>query len=337
MAFVSKMYCVTLLVLALWPSQTSSRLLNNEPSMVAKHEQWMAFHERIYENDVEKTRRFKIFNENVQLIEELNNMNRGFTLGVNAFADLTNEEFRASRTGYKRQPMSKPKSQSFRYENVTEVSSSIDWRTRGAVTPIKDQGECGCCWAFSTVAATEGLNYLKEGKLLSLSEQQLVDCDTNNEGCEGGLMDTAFDFIYRRGGLTTESNYPYTATDGTCNTEQAALQAASISGYEDVPVDDEAALLKAVTHQPVSVGVDGGGFDFQFYSGGVFDGECGTDLDHAVAVIGYGSAGEGEEYWLVKNSWGTMWGENGYMRIKRGADAKEGLCGIAMMASYPIA
>lgn len=184
----------------------------------------------------------------------------------------------------------------------------------------------------------EGLNQIKTGKLVSLSEQELVDCDTEfDEGCEGGLMDTAFDFIKSHGGLTTEANYPYKATDGKCNTKRAAVNSVSIHGHENVPANNEKALLAAVAHQPVSVAIEGGGFDFQFYSGGVFKGECGTDLDHAVVVIGYGvEKKDGSKYWLVKNSWGTGWGEKGFMRIKRGDGPKEGLCGIAMDASYPI-
>ncbi|XP_074270339.1 senescence-specific cysteine protease SAG12-like [Silene latifolia] len=322
-----------------------SRVLNDETrSMIERHEQWMTLHGRVYKDVVEKSNRFTIFSENVKRIEELNSLNRGFTLGVNAFADLTNEEFKASRTGFNKdllskQIMSKSKSKSFKYENFTVSSSTMDWRMEGVVTPVKDQGQCGCCWAFSAVAATESLHKLKTGALISLSEQELVDCDTEYDtGCEGGLMDFAFDFIHQNGGLTTESNYPYKAADGTCNKNQASDPVASISGYEDVPQNDEDALLKAATNQPISVGIEGSGFDFQFYSGGVFKGECGNELDHAVTVIGYGVAQDGSNYWLVKNSWGTMWGEKGYMRIMRGVKGKsEGLCGIAMMPSYPIA
>lgn len=202
----------------------------------------------------------------------------------------------------------------------------------------------GCCWAFSAVAAIEALNQIKTGKLVSLSEQQLVDCDTVlDAGCEGGLLDTAFEYITTHGGLNTEANYPYTATDNTCNAKRAAVNYVSIHGYEDVTPNNENALLGAVLHQPVSVGIEGGGFDFQFYGGGVFKGECGFELDHAVTIIGFGveekdgnGNGNGDEYWLVKNSWGTQWGEKGFMRIKRGGGAKQGLCGIAMKPSYPI-
>lgn len=196
----------------------------------------------------------------------------------------------------------------------------------------------GCCWAFSAVAATEGITKLSTGKLISLSEQELVDCDVKGEdqGCNGGLMDDAFKFIIKNGGLTTEANYPYTAADGTCNAKKASNHATSIKGFEDVPVDSEAALMKAVANQPVSVAIDAGDITFQLYQGGVFTGYCGTDLDHGVTAVGYGTD-DGTKYWLVKNSWGASWGESGYIRMERDVSAKEGLCGIAMQASYPTA
>ncbi|GKB47737.1 senescence-specific cysteine protease SAG39-like protein [Tanacetum coccineum] len=170
-----------------------------------------------------------------------------------------------------------------------------------------------------------------------VSEQELVDCDINaiNQGCEGGLMENAFQFIQKQNGLSAESAYPYSAEDGVCNTKKAGVPAAKISGYEKVPVNNEKALLQAVTRQPVSVAINGGGYDFRLYSGGVFSGTCGTDLDHAITAVGYGTTTDGTKYWLMKNSWGKSWGENGYIRIKRDVSAKEGLCGIAMDASYP--
>ncbi|KAH7544953.1 hypothetical protein FEM48_Zijuj01G0040700 [Ziziphus jujuba var. spinosa] len=181
---------IALVVLGVWASQAKCRTLN-EVSMSERHEQWMARYGRTYENNAEKERRFKIFKDNVEFIENFNNAgNRPYKLSVNEYADQTNEEFRASRNGYKRSSNSKSSQTSFRYEDVSAVPSSIDWRKKGAVTPIKDQGQCGCCWAFSAVAATEGITQLKTGKLISLSEQELVDCDTSGEdqGCEGGLM-----------------------------------------------------------------------------------------------------------------------------------------------------
>ncbi|XP_059638892.1 vignain-like [Cornus florida] len=197
--------------------------------------------------------------------------------------------------------------------------------------------DTGSCWAFSTVVGVEGINQIKTKKLVSLSEQELVDCDTKeNQGCNGGLMDYAYKFIKQKGGLNTEDNYPYTAEDGTCDASKENSPVVSIDGHENVPANDEDALLKTVANQPVYVGIDAGGSGFQFYSEGVFSGDCGTELDHGVAIVGYGTTLDGTKYWTVKNSWGPEWGEKGYIRMQRGISANEGLCGIAMQASYPI-
>ncbi|KAG8365527.1 hypothetical protein BUALT_Bualt18G0114300 [Buddleja alternifolia] len=326
-------------LLVMSASQATARTLP-DASIIQRHETWMAQYGRVYKDEAEKAKRLKIFKEHVEYIESFNEAGaKPYKLAVNKFADLTNEEFQASRNGFKMGSHSKSsKVSSFRYANVSAVPSSMDWRKKGAVTGIKDQGQCGCCWAFSAVAATEGINQLKTGKLISLSEQELVDCDTSeDEGCNGGLMDNAFEFIIGNHGLTTESNYPYEGSDGTCNSKKESSSVAKITGYEDVPTNSESALLKAVANQPVSVAIDASGNDFQFYSSGVFTGECGTELDHGVTAVGYDKTSDGTKYWLVKNSWGSSWGENGYIRMQRDVDAAEGLCGIAMQASYPTA
>ncbi|XP_065855854.1 senescence-specific cysteine protease SAG39-like [Euphorbia lathyris] len=341
MAFTTRFSCITLSLIFLFgalASQAMAARTLQDASMQTMHEQWMTRYGRVYKDSNEKEMRFSIFKQNVHLIESFNKDEaKSFKLGINQFADLTNQEFATSRNRFKGHICSE-QAGPFRYENISAVPISMDWRKKGAVTAIKDQGQCGSCWAFSTVAAVEGITQLTTGKLISLSEQELVDCDTKgvDQGCEGGLMDDGFEFIIGNKGITTETNYPYDAADGTCNTKEEANRAAKITGYEDVPANNEAALMKAVANQPIAVAIDASGSEFQFYSSGIFTGSCGTELDHGVTAVGYGSS-SGMNYWLVKNSWGSQWGEEGYIRMQKDIDANEGLCGIAMQASYPTA
>lgn len=182
----------------------------------------------------------------------------------------------------------------------------------------------------------EGIHKIKTGKLVSLSEQELVDCDVNtgNQGCNGGYMENAFDYI-KKHGLTTQEDYPYTGSDGICNKAKQKNYAVKISGYETVPANNEKSLQAAVAHQPVSVAIDAGGYAIQLYSSGIFSGLCGKSLNHGVTAVGYGEEND-DKYWIVRNSWGPDWGESGYIRMKRDTVDKEGTCGIAMMSSYPI-
>ncbi|TVU07259.1 hypothetical protein EJB05_47307, partial [Eragrostis curvula] len=313
------------------------RELSDNSAMAARHEQWMVQYGRVYKDAAEKARRFEVFSDNVAFIESFNAGNHKFWLGVNQFADLTNDEFKAAKANKGFKPHFTSVSTGFKYENLSidALPVTVDWRTKGAVTPIKNQGQCGCCWAFSAVAAMEGIVKLSTSNLISLSEQEIVDCDTHgtDEGCEGGWMDGAFEFVIKNGGVATESNYPYKAVDGKC--KGGSKSAATIKGHEDVPVNNEAALMKAVANQPVSVAVDAGDQTFQFYSGGVMTGSCGTELDHGIAAIGYGIESDGTKYWILKNSWGTTWGEKGFLRMEKDISDKRGMCGLAMKPSYP--
>ncbi|KAE8573289.1 digestive cysteine proteinase 1 [Halyomorpha halys] len=256
-----------------------------------------------------------------------------YRLGINNFADLTSTEFRKLMKGYKA-PISRATEHYVSSANV-KLPDSVDWRTKGAVTPIKNQGGCGSCWAFSTTGSIEGQHFLKTGKLVSLSEQNLIDCskDEGNLGCSGGWMDWAFEYVKKNNGIDTEESYPYTGEDDSCAFKSASV-GATITGYVDIPKGNETALQTAVANiGPVSVAIDASSYQFQLYESGIYYvASCSTeDLDHAVLAVGYGSD-NGKDYWLVKNSWGEDWGISGYIKMTRN---KNNNCGIATKASYP--
>ncbi|KAM6562388.1 hypothetical protein CsatB_022386 [Cannabis sativa] len=314
--------------------------LASEESLWDLYERWRSQH-TVSRDLKEKHQRFNVFNANVKHVHKVNQMNKPYKLKLNMFADMTNHEFVRSYAGSKinhfRMLHGERPTTTFKHENTSDLPTSVDWRKKGAVTGVKNQGNCGSCWAFSAVAAVEGVNQIETKELVSLSEQELVDCSSKNHGCEGGLMEPAFAFIKKQGGITTEKSYPYTASDGSCESSKFKNSPlVTIDGYERVPENDENALMKAAANQPVSVSIDAGDRDFQFYSEGVYSGECSIQLNHGVAVVGYGATLDGTKYWIVKNSWGAEWGEKGYIRMERGIDAEEGLCGIAMDASYPV-
>ncbi|EEF37409.1 cysteine protease, putative [Ricinus communis] len=315
----------------------------SDNEVISMYNWWLAKHSKTYNKLGEREKRFEIFKNNLRFIDEHNNSkNRTYKVGLTRFADLTNEEYRAKFLGTKSDPKrrlmkSKNPSQRYAFKAGDVLPESIDWRQSGAVSAIKDQGSCGSCWAFSTIAAVEGVNKIVTGELISLSEQELVDCDRSyNAGCNGGLMDNAFQFIINNGGIDTDKDYPYQAVDGKCDTTKVKNKAVTIDGFEDVMAFDEMALQKAVAHQPVSVAIEASGMALQFYQSGVFTGECGSALDHGVVIVGYGTE-DGIDYWLVRNSWGRDWGENGYIKMQRNVvDTFTGKCGIAMESSYPI-
>ncbi|KAG7029224.1 hypothetical protein SDJN02_07562, partial [Cucurbita argyrosperma subsp. argyrosperma] len=301
--------------------------LATEESLWRLYERW-GNHHTISRGLKEKHKRFNVFKENVNHVFTVNQMNKPYKLKLNKFADMSNSEFvsfyaRSNISHYRK--LHGKRSGGFMYEQATDLPSYIDWRERGAVNDIKEQGRCGSCWAFSSVAAVEGINQIKTNRLLSLSEQELLDCNIRNRGCNGGFMEIAFDFIKRNGGIATENSYPYHGARGLCRSSRISSPTVTIDGYESVP-ENENALMQAVANQPVSVAIDAG----------VFDGYCGTELNHGVVAIGYGTTEEGTDYWIVRNSWGVGWGEEGYVRMKRGVEQSEGLCGIVMEASYPI-
>jgi C1A family cysteine protease len=289
--------------------------------------------DKSYPSFVEFEKRFEVFKSNMEYIREQNAQPHSYTLGVTPFADLTESEFslfNGIRTGG---PLSTGCAK-FQSSN-NNVPASYDWRDHGAVTPVKDQGQCGSCWSFSATGAMEGAWAISKGSLVSLSEQQLVDCSKSygNHGCNGGLMDDAFQYA-KDNGMCLESAYPYTAKGGDCQKCEAVV---SISGCVDVTKNNQVNLKEAVSNGPVSIAIEADTKAFQLYTSGVLTGDaCGTNLDHGVLIVGYG-ADAGTEYWLVKNSWGPSWGDGGYIKIGRSDSTNDpGVCGIAMQPSYPV-
>lgn len=302
---------------------------------------WMLQHGRQYPTHEEFLLRQATFFKNWFLIEKRNTQpGRTVKLALNHFADMSQEEFSDRYTkNYKGRNL-RGTLQTIDQSDIANMPISVDWVSAGAVTPVKNQGQCGSCWSFSTTGAVEGAWFLAGNPLVSLSEQQLVDCSgpQGNNGCNGGLMDNAFQYIINNGGICSETSYPYMGVQGTCGATNCTV-AARIRAYTDVLANNETALMAAVAKQPVSVAVEADGLDWQFYSGGVLTDTCGTNLDHGVLVVGYGTdlTSQPMDYWKVKNSWGPTWGEQGYIRLGRGSVyAPHGQCGILMDPSYPV-
>ena len=310
---------------------------------VAEYEK--KFFEYIQENGLkfpngnEFVKRLEIFVANSEMIREHNaNPKSTFKMAVNRFTHLTADEFKQ----YYNLGIKKPNlrvNAEFTHAPPADMSSvptSADWSAAGAVTPVKNQGQCGSCWTFSTTGALEGAYYLKTKNLVSFSEQQLVSCDTQgqDQGCNGGWMDDAFTYVKSNGGLPTEQDYPYTSgtgITGACVKGKTMVAGVAPKSYTDVTPNSVSALADAVSKQPVSIAIEADQSSFQFYSSGVLTSGCGQQLDHGVLVTGYGTL-NGVDYWTVKNSWGSSWGENGYILIEK---SSANLCGVLSAPSYP--
>ncbi|XP_058793221.1 cathepsin L-like [Phymastichus coffea] len=314
--------------------------------------EWNTFkaeHGKSYTNEIEEKSRLKIFMEHKQKIAEHNAMfEQGlvtYKLGLNKYSDMIHHEFVRTMNGFNKSrsgiPDSSKKMKAVRFASPAHVQlpASVDWRKEGAVTNVKDQGFCGSCWSFSATGALEGQHFRKTGKLVSLSEQNLLDCSGSygNYGCDGGIMQYAFNYIKDNKGIDTEKTYPYEASEEYCRYDPRNSGAEDV-GFVDIRTGDEQQLMEAVaTIGPIAVAMDASHLSFQNYRSGIYyEPKCknkNDDLDHGVLIVGYGTTENGINYWLVKNSWGDSWGENGYFKIPRN---KNNHCGIATDASYPL-
>jgi len=300
-----------------------------------------------YTSYEEHVHRLEIFKANLKTIEEHNAKKLSWTFGVTQFADMTPLEFTAyvkrGNGGGFLNAKRESNADKFPLKGQTPSCTEIDWTTRGAVTPVKNQGQCGSCWSFSTTGAIEGRAVTMAGKsLVSLSEQELVDCDTVDQGCNGGLMDNGFNFVAEHNGLCTEDSYPYKAKKGYCSETTCGTKFDAVTGHQDVTQKSTSDLEAAVCEGPVSIAIEADQSAFQFYNGGVLTGSCGKQLDHGVLLVGIGTDSSYGDYWKVKNSWGANWGEQGYIRLCRNCNKNcgyygecEGQCGLLGQPSYP--
>ncbi|NXX78394.1 CATL1 protein, partial [Urocolius indicus] len=312
------------------------------PALEETWEGWKSLHAKEYPVGVEAARRV-VWEKNLQRIQQHNQEERQglhpFRLAMNHYGDLTDEEFNQLLNGFTPAWWEKPEP-IFQASEALKTPAEVDWRAKGFVTPVKNQGHCGSCWAFSATGALEGLVFKQTGQLVMLSEQNLMDCSRKlgNSGCQGGYMSRAFQYVHDNGGLNSEHVYPYTGRDTSSCRYDPRDRAANCSGVRLVAPGSEAALEQALAAVgPVSVAVDASSFHFHFYKSGIFSSVfCSQRVNHGMLAVGYGTSqeqGHNVSYWILKNSWSEVWGEQGYIRLLKDAGNQ---CGVANQASFPV-
>ncbi|EGG18656.1 hypothetical protein DFA_04151 [Cavenderia fasciculata] len=333
---IKKLIVAILLLVALASARTSN--LSFEET---QFREFQLKYNKHYESH-EFAQKLATFKNSLKRIQELNDMAKRAKVdtefGVNKFADLSKEEFANYylNKGGMESTDSETYAPDYSDKEISNLPTSFDWRTQGAVTPVKDQGQCGSCWSFSTTGNVEGQWFLAGNDLTGLSEQNLVDCSTKNDGCNGGLMPLAYDYIVENNGIDTEASYPYLAIQQkNCQFNPANI-GAKIDGYYNVSSNETQMQINLVNNGPLSIAADAA--EWQYYKKGIFSGIfgiCGKNLDHGILIVGYGQQTTEfgtELFWIIKNSWSTDWGLSGFMLIKRGT----GECGInlAVTSAY---
>jgi C1A family cysteine protease len=324
-----------MIAILLLAALASARLLP-EAEYKAQWQSFLATYNRQYASVAEYQHRFAAFCDNLDIITQHNSQPSTYELGVNEFSDLTFEEFSAR---YLRPVPNAQCSHKFGKRSGIKAPDEQDWVEKGAVTKVKNQGSCGSCYAFSAISAVEGWLAIHHEDLTDISPQMVVDCSSKygNQGCNGGFMDYVFNYVAGVHGICSEADYPYKGVVQKCKNCTVVPHTDELTGWEAVKTDDEEALLEASAEGVISVAIQATS-SFQSYKKGVYTGPCGTNLNHGVTLVGYGTDEKSSKtFWKVKNSWGPGWGESGYIRMARGMTAPHGICGIATCASYPVA